>query len=888
MTNRTILALILSAVSLTLVRAQAPTTPVYSKAPGNIWPPERKATPTSPALSPQDELRTFSLPPGFHAELVAAEPLVDSPIVVDFDPDGRLWVLETPAFLPDLSGRDSREPINRVVVLEDTDGDGKMDKRTVFAEGLVMPRALKVLDHGVLVGEPPNLWLMKDTNGDLKADTKELVNNTYGRADAGIEHNANGLFWAMDNTMYTSEHTWNLRLRNGTFDILPSLSRGQWQISQDDAGRIYRNVNDSPLYVDYTPVQYYLRNANAVRTRGLYELLIEQMDATVYPVRPTRGVNRGYRDEYFRADGSSIVIQGAGTPVVYRGDRYPKELQGNVFITDSPTNLVHRFVITDDGSGRLSAKNGYPRGEFIASSDERFRPVNLFSAPDGTMYVVDMYRGVVQAGGIWTEYLTDYIKSHELQLPVQKGRIWRIVYGTGANRRGPKPSLGSATPAQLVQTLSHPNGWWRDTAQRLLVERGETSVTPALKSLAGTASDWRTKLQALWTLDGLDAIDQTTVQNALGDQSPDVRAAAVRLSERWLSESGQPIAAAVLKLIDDKSWTVRRQVAASIGAMPQAARVDPATTLLTREGTDPVLVDTLVGGLNGVEGDVLAKVLQAPATANAPADGVAMLTAAVAKSADAAAVQRAVDIASDPSQPAWQRKAILQGLDAGLPAPGAAGGGGGRGGRGGGGGGGGLPGLSAPGARAAMVPGRGVTLAAEPAKLTAMASGSDDLAAPARTVVAKLGWTGKPAPVAPPVAPLTADEQKRFDAGKEIFLNVCAGCHQADGQGKEKVAPNLVTSKYVQANPQVVIRIVVGGKEGPVGLMPPLAGTLSDAQLAAALTYIRREWGHTASPISEIDVRELRQSTTTHKGPWTEAELSGMLAGGGRGRGGNQ
>ena len=123
--------------------------------------------------------------------------------------------------------------------------------------------------------------------------------------------------------------------------------------------------------------------------------------------------------------------------------------------------------------------------------------------------------------------------------------------------------------------------------------------------------------------------------------------------------------------------------------------------------------------------------------------------------------------------------------------------------------------------------------------------------------------------------PLSADEQKRFDAGKEVFTNLCAGCHQADGQGKEKVAPSLVTSKYVQANPQVLIRILVGGKEGPVGLMPPLAGALSDAQIAAALTYIRREWGHTAPPVAEIDVRELRQSTSFRKTPWTEAELSG-------------
>ena len=485
-----------------------PAVPVYSKLPGNPWPPARKAGKTSPALTPAEEVQTFSVPPGYHVELVAAEPLVDSPIAIDFDADGRLWVLETPAFLPDLSGRDSREPINRVVVLEDTNGDGAMDKRTVFADGLVMPRALKVLDRGlVLVGEPPNLWLMKDTNGDLKSDAKELINSTYGNANAGIEHNANSLFWAMDNVMYSSEHTANLRLKGARFESTPTLSRGQWQISQDDAGRIYRNVNDSPLYVDYTPAPYFLRNPNSVRTRGLYEILIEQMDATVYPLRSNRGVNRGYRDEYFRADGSSIVIQGTGGPIIYRGDRYPKTAQGNAFIADSPTNLVHQMVIVDDGTGRLSARNAYPRGEFFASSDERCRPVNLYSAPDGNMYIVDMYRGVVQAGGIWTEYLTQYIKEHELQLPVARGRIWRVVYGTAPSRRGPRPALSSATPAQLVQSLSHPNGWWRDTAQQLLVQRGDTSVAPALKQLAGSAPDWRTKLHALWTLDGLDQID---------------------------------------------------------------------------------------------------------------------------------------------------------------------------------------------------------------------------------------------------------------------------------------------------------------------------------------------------------------------------------------------
>jgi mono/diheme cytochrome c family protein len=269
-----------------------------------------------------------------------------------------------------------------------------------------------------------------------------------------------------------------------------------------------------------------------------------------------------------------------------------------------------------------------------------------------------------------------------------------------------------------------------------------------------------------------------------------------------------------------------------------------------------------------------------------------VLAATVAKASDVAQVQHIVDLAANSATPMWERTALLRGLDAGLPLPGAGGGGGaGRGGgRGGGGGGGGvpLPGLSTPGARATMSAGRGVTLPAEPTALTSMAAGTDDLATLAKGVAAKLNWTGKPAPPPPTVAPLTADEQKRFDQGKEIFANLCAGCHNPDGQGKEKVGANLVTSKYVQANVAFPIRIVTSGKEGPIGLMPPLYPALSDAQIAAALTYVRREWGHTASAVSETDVRETRQAST-HKGPWTETELSALLAGGGRGgRGGGQ
>ena len=849
--------------------------------PGNIWPPQRKAMEKAVALSPEEALKTFSVPPGYRVELVASEPMIESPILMDFDPDGRLWVIEMLSFLPDTSGRDSREPINRVSVLEDTDNDGRMDKKTVFADKLLMPRALKVLDQGVLVGEPPNVWLMKDTDGDLKADTKDLIVNTYGNANGGIEHNANSLFWALDNVMYSSEHTWDLRWKNGKFESLPALSRGQWQVSQDDAGRIYRNVNDSPLYVDYTPSRYFLRNTNSVRTRGLYELLIEQQDALIYPVRPTRGVNRGYRDPFFRADDSSIVIQGAGTPTIYRGDTYPKDMWGNAFITDSPTNLVHRLVVTDNGTGPMKAKNGYARGEFLASSDERFRPVALFDGPDGHMYVVDMYRGVVQAGGIWSAYLADYIKAHDMQLPVARGRIWRVVYGNSP--RPAPPALSKATPAQLAQTLSNPKGWWRDTAQRLLVERGDKSVAPALKTFAGSASDWRTRLHALWTLDGLDAIEAAQVDKALADTNAEVRAAGIRLSERWLAQDPTMVAK-IVKFQSDKNWNVRRQLAASIGEAPRAARIDPAVAMMIRDGADPIIVDALVSSLGGDETVVLTRLLQSTATP-APTEAVAMLTSAVAKSGDAAGVQRLLDVAIDATRPRWQRQAVLQGLDAGLPALGATGGGR-RGGGGGASGQVGTPGLSARGGRIAVSPGRGVSLPAEPTGLTKLAAGTDALASMAKAVAAKVNWPGRPAPVVTAPA-LTAEQQKRFDSGAEIYKDLCQGCHMEDGRGKDKLGANLVDSAYVKStDPTAVIRILLAGKEGPIGLMPPLGTSLADDQIAASLTYVRRAWGNMSPAVDPLSVMEVRGLNKARTKPWTDPELQPAPGGrGGAGRG---
>ena len=656
------------------------------------WPPPvQKVSNDSPTLTPDAELKTFHVPPGYRVELVASEPMVVDPIAVDYDLEGRLWVIEMLGFMPDTSGTDSREPLGRIAVLEDENDDGKMDKRTVFLDKLILPRAIKILDRGVLVAEPPNLWLARDTDGDLKADTKDLVRNDYGRLEGNPEHNANSLHWGLDNIIYTSEHTYHLQLKSGKFDVIPTLSRGQWGVGSDDGGRIYRNWNEQPLFVDIVPARYFMRNPNIVRTRGLYDIMMDPKDMTVWPVRPTRGVNRGYRDGVLRPDGTLTTYVSAGTPTIYRGDRLPKDIYGDAFITESAGNLVHRLKIVDDGTGRLSAKNAYPKGSFMSSTDERFRPVNLFAGPDGTLLVIDMYRGVIQDGTYWTDYLRNYIKTNNLELPVNLGRIWRVVHESA--KRDVKPSLTKETPEGLVKRLSHPNGWYRDTAQRLLVERGATSVAPTLKQLALTSPDYRTRLHALWTLDGLGEIDAATVEKALADKSVDVRASAVTAVGALARRAGQPVVgdrreARRRSELDGSTAGGRLARDAAAGVARSTARVDARE--VRRRPNHGRRGDERPGGTrergarpaapgNGDHAGV-GRGGRHARPAHPADDAIATLSATIARGRDAASAEKLFVIAADTNRPMWQRVAVLRGTEMGLD-----GGGGGRGGGGGGG-----------------------------------------------------------------------------------------------------------------------------------------------------------------------------------------------------------
>jgi mono/diheme cytochrome c family protein len=334
-----------------------------------------------------------------------------------------------------------------------------------------------------------------------------------------------------------------------------------------------------------------------------------------------------------------------------------------------------------------------------------------------------------------------------------------------------------------------------------------------------------------------------------------VRAAAVRLSERWLREAEHPLQARVVAALSDDSPIVRRQAAASVGELPEGPRELAIADVLERRGDDPVAVDAALSGARGREAVLLERVLRAGASAPARADVITPLAGAIVKSRQSAAIQSLLALAGESTRPAWQRMALLRGAESGLP------------------GGGGLAALMA----AAVIEGGfgnspRIRIDAAPRALETIIAEKGELAAPATRLYDAFDWPGKPRREGHAAAPLTPAQQKQFAAGQEVYRNLCVACHQAEGTGLAGLAPPLVGSKWVLGRAGLMARIVLNGKEGTT-LMPPLGATLTDQQIADVLTFVRRSWGHTASAVDVGLVREVRGASTGRDRPWTEPEL---------------
>jgi glucose/arabinose dehydrogenase/mono/diheme cytochrome c family protein len=813
--------------------------------------------PPAPALSARDELKTFQIAPGYRVELVAAEPLVHDPVALTFDPDGRIWVCEMRGFMPNLDGKGEHEPIGTIAVLEDTDGDGVMDKRTVFLDRLVLPRALCWTTDGLLVAENGTIWLCRDVDGDLKCDQKQAV-CTYNPGNP--EHALNGLLPALDNWIYCAKEGLRLRKLAGRWVREATVPRGQWGITQDDRGALVYNVNASLLRGDLVPC--YSPNAHAANPMVNVALYREQQ---VWPIRPNPGINRGYLPSFLRPDGTMIQANADCGPVVYRGDNLPAELYGNVFISEPAGNLVRRQVLVEE-DGVRSSRNAYDRREFLASTDERFRPVNMSNAPDGTLYLVDLYRGIIQHRAYMTPYLRQQVLERGLDRPVGLGRIFRIAHETSRPRR--PPALGKATTAELVAHLSSANGWHRDTAQQLLVGRNDPAAVPALEKLAASGPRPLGRLHALWTLEGLNRLDPDLLFTLLADEDSRVRSSAVALLRQPLNRHPEPSALEELApLARDADRGVRLQLALTLGLV-QSPVADRVLEPILKDA-DPVLLEALLAGFAGRETEFLAARLALPAWAR-PEPWRRRLLAVSAgllwRQRQPLQVLRFLHlVGGQTGERAWQQLALLEGITS-MPVKPTAGG------------------L----AKAAKAPPRVVTLPVAPEGLEKLRRSPDaKLAAAAERLARQLTWPGKDGKPLPVAAPLSAEHQALYELGRKEYLALCAACHHPAGYGDAGKGPALLDSEWLDQDERLV-RLVLYGLRGPIRVggevfngdgaleMPGTYQALDDRALAGILTFVRREWRPGAAPIDPPTVRRIRAATSGRTDQWTEQELLGI------------
>lgn len=815
-----------------------------------LW--KRIKIPPSPPLTPEQALASFKMAPGFKVECVASEPLVVDPVMFEFDPDGRIWVVEMRGWMRDIEGSGEGEPIGKIVVLEDSDGDTIMDKSTVFLDKLVMPRTVSFVKGGVLVAEPPNLWFCEDSDGDLKCDRKTKVAD-WGRA-GNPEHTENGLMPAIDNWMYNAKSTERHKFIDGKLIAENTIFRGQWGMTQDDYGRLFYNYENSSLHADLLPAEYVLRNKNAGgRSSPGLNVKVAAKAQEVFPVRVTPGITLGGTE--LRDDGTLRTFTIACGPSIYRGDQFPAPYRGHAVIPEAAGNLVRLDRLFGDGV-ELETRNAFDQRELLASTDERFRPVCSRTGPDGALYVGDLYRGIIEHVIFMMPYLKHQILSRGLDKPIGLGRIYRISHEGKA--LGKVPRMSGQGSAELLAHLSHPNGWWRDTAQRLLVERGAVEVTDQLRELATGGAEPLGRMHALWTLEGIGRLDWKTVSGGIGDDHAVVRSTAIRLSERFLdSDSREEVLVRLQSVFADDRPMVQLQLLLTLGEW-KGELAEAQMVRVLNDHPSAVFGTAAVSGMEGRELEFIARLLDGKNWSGKKEQGSPVLrelAMAVVNEGDNGRVTRLMDYAvAETEGPSWRTDAILTGILG-----------------------------SDRGKGKWPVP---FKLVARPRLLdTLTRSPNEEWKKYASRLHRMVTWPGDehPHPQRPIPKPLTAAQEQQRVAGEAVYNATCFACHKADGQGLSGQAPPLVDSDWVNGPAEHLVKIVLNGVHGPIEVngqewnlaMPGLGNSpiLNDGRTAALLTFIRRAWGNYGDAVDAELVSSIRGQTSGRATPWAVEEL---------------
>ena len=558
-----------------------------------------------PIRTPEESTALIELPPGYRADAIASEPDIEEPVWIAWDANGALYVAEMNSYMQDAHGTGTKETKNgRIKRLEDTDGDGIMDRVTVFADNLLLPRMILPLDERILIQETDDAswWSLRDTTGDGVADERLLVKEGR-KPQNSVEHQDSALTWGLDNWIYTAQGGERVRYAPGgewkTEKILNEFN--QWGMGMDDLGTTYYSQNSIPGRGFQQPWIYW----NLIGEKNQWKRferpnLGPDTDAAfqlIYPIFPVGDRQENMGRSWTSACGLSI----------YRGDALPGDEMGGAMMLCEPCSHTVRRARVENGPGGVSLKNIDGEAEFFASRDFYTRPVATATGPDGCLYVVDMYRGIIQDSPWVGPEFVERIESMGMDKVIRHGRLYRISHEKQAP--GERPRMLDQTPAELVPHLAHANGWWRDTAQRLLILRGDRSVVPALETFAKESPEALGRVHALWTLEGLEAMTAEIAGNALSDPDARVRQTALRLHEPWLKSGDAAALAKVRALADDEDLMVRRQVVLSLGWSADSAASETIQKIAESNVTDgSIFLATLTALYGQTELPLVAKV----------------------------------------------------------------------------------------------------------------------------------------------------------------------------------------------------------------------------------------------------------------------------------------
>ncbi|SHM85934.1 Glucose/arabinose dehydrogenase, beta-propeller fold [Chitinophaga jiangningensis] len=544
-------------------------------------------------LEGREAIRHMELEDGLEVQLVAQEPMVVAPVAMTFDFSGRMWVVEMTGFMPDTSGTGEDIANGKIVVLEDKNGDGEADERHVFLDSLVLPRAICLVDSGILVATPPQLWYY-EIQGN-KAGKRTLVDDHY--ADGGnVEHQPNGLLRSMDNWIYNAKSDSRYRKVHGKWIKERTQFRGQWGISQDDEGRLFYNNNSQNLLGDYFLPGLPGKNTHQREAAGFDEKVVS--DNNVYPARKNLGVNRGYVKGVLNEEGKLISFTAACGPHIYRGELLPRKYYGGAFVAEPAANLVKWNILRDSGDV-VTGEQAYKGKEFLASADERFRPTNLITGTDGALYITDMYRGIIQHKTYLTPYLKQQIAARKLTLPLNCGRIYRIV------PKGSHPALlNTATSTSAMLTLlHHKNGIIRDMAQQQLVDQGVKAAVPLLRLSLHDTTQPLTQRHALWTLEGLEALTLDDVRYLLDSGTVKLKIQAMAALPSLYNKNNSKTVTGIIDSLLHQPATARHAawLLPAVGKWDKGAVAMMEQYILTHYAADRYISAALVNNAQGRE-----------------------------------------------------------------------------------------------------------------------------------------------------------------------------------------------------------------------------------------------------------------------------------------------